>query len=256
MYVSVRGLQHVYPGPPPRPALGEVSLEVDTGRFVAIIGPSGCGKSTLLRLIAGLLEPQQGSIHLRQPGHGHAGGASVYRRVAWMAQSPALLPWLSARDNVALAQRFHRNGASPRLSPEEALQRVGLSDAAGAYPFMLSGGMQQRLALARTLSLDAGLWLMDEPFASLDELTRERLTRELEDLWAPLRPTVLWVTHNIHEAIRLADQALVFSQRPGRFVANLPIELPRPRRESSAGFQALLAKLRAALGLEGVEAGP
>jgi NitT/TauT family transport system ATP-binding protein len=114
---------------------------------------------------------------------------------------------------------------------------------------MLSGGMQQRLALARTLTIDAELWLMDEPFAALDELTRERLTHELAELWEPLRPTVLWVTHNIYEALRLADRVLVFSQQPGRLVADLTVSMRRPRSEPDADFQALLVELRTALGL-------
>ncbi len=222
-------------------------MEVGSGEFVAIIGPSGCGKSTLLRLIAGLLEVQTGSIRLNGSDEIDR---TVYRRVAWMAQSPALLPWLTAKANVALAQRFHRNGHPPRFSPDEALERVGLGDALNAYPFMLSGGMQQRLALARTLTLDAKLWLMDEPFAALDELTRERLTHELVALWEPLRPTVLWVTHNIYEAVHLADRVLVFSPQPGRIALDLPIEMPRPRVESSAEFQTRLAQLRNALGLD------
>jgi NitT/TauT family transport system ATP-binding protein len=159
------------------------------------------------------------------------------------------MPWLTARANVALAQRFHVNGHPLRLSPDEALERVGLGDAAHAYPFMLSGGMQQRLALARTLTIDAGLWLMDEPFAALDELTREHLTLELAAIWEPLRPTVLWVTHNIYEALRLADRVLVFSQQPGRLVADITVPMSRPRPEPDAAFQALLVELRAALGL-------
>ena len=251
MRVSIESLRHTFPTRPPRPALESVSLKVESGQFAAVIGPSGCGKSTLLRLIAGLLEVQEGSIRLN--GSVEADRA-IYKHVAWMAQSPALLPWLTARDNVALSQRFHRNGKPPRFSPDEALRRVGLGDALNAYPFMLSGGMQQRLALARTLTLDAGLWLMDEPFAALDELTRERLTRELVDLWEPLRPTVLWVTHNIYEAIHLADRVLVFSPQPGRIALDLPIRMARPRTESTPEFQALLAQLRAALGLDRKEA--
>ena len=163
-----------------------------------------------------------------------------------MAQSPALMPWLTARANVALAARFLPPGQA-RLTPEDALLRVGLSDSAHAFPFMLSGGMQQRLALARTLTLPAGLWLMDEPFAALDELTRERLTGELLDLWQPLRPTVLWVTHNLSEALRLADRVLVFSPRPARLIADLPVHLPRPRDEISPEFITLLKQMRKAL---------
>lgn len=241
MQLIIRSLAHTYPGRPPRPALAGIDLEVPAGQFVAIIGPSGCGKSTLLRLIANLLRPTQGVIQLN--GRGASQPSNGGHAVAWMAQSPALLPWLTVRENVALASRFQ----PARLTPEEALEMVGLAEHAHAYPMTLSGGMQQRLALARTLSIQAELWLMDEPFASLDELTRERLTHELLELWQPLRPGVLWVTHHIHESLRLADRVLVMSPCPGRLVADLPVNLPRPRQEDHPEFQALLRALRAAL---------
>jgi NitT/TauT family transport system ATP-binding protein len=246
MQVVIHALEHTFPGKPPRHALNELSIDIPSGTFTAVVGPSGCGKSTLLRLVAGLLSPQTGKVRLNGKP---VTDPAIARKVAWMSQSPALMPWLTARANVALAQRFHTNGHPLRLSPDEALQRVGLADATGAYPFMLSGGMQQRLALARTLTIDAELWLMDEPFAALDELTRERLTHELAQLWEPLRPTVLWVTHNIYEALRLADRVLVFSQQPGRLIADIPVSLPRPRIESDVEYQRLLAALRTALGL-------
>ena len=171
------------------------------------------------------------------------------RRIAWLAQSPALFPWLTARANVALVSRFAHPGERGQLEPQEALARVGLADAEQVYPFQLSGGMQQRLALARVLCQGAEVWLMDEPFAALDALTRERLAAELLALWQPQRPTVLWVTHHIHEALRLADRVLVLSPRPGRVVLDLAIDLPRPRREDSPGFQSGLSELKAALGL-------
>lgn len=245
MLVTISGLSHTYPGSPPRPALAELDLCIESGQFAAVIGPSGCGKSTLLRLIANLLQPTRGEIRL--DGGVSPAEAVAEQRIAWMAQSPALLPWLTANANVALVHRFLPPGKAPRLTPQQALERVGLGDYAGAYPFTLSGGMQQRLALARLLSLDAALWLMDEPFAALDELTRERLTQELLQLWQPLRPTVLWITHNIHEALRLADRVLVLSAQPGRLVADLSIDLPRPRQEASPEFQYMLDSLRQAL---------
>ena len=245
MLVSITGLTHTYPGRPPRPALSNLNLCVGSGQFVVLIGPSGCGKSTLLRLIANLLQPTRGEIRL--DGGVPPAQAVAEQRVAWMAQSPALLPWLNASANVALAHRFLPPGTPPRLSPQQALERVGLGEYAGSFPFTLSGGMQQRLALARLLSLNAALWLMDEPFAALDELTRERLTQELSELWQPLRPTVLWITHNIYEALRLADRVLVLSAQPGRLIADLAVGLPRPRQEGSPEFQAALAALRGAL---------
>lgn len=243
MRVEIEQLSHTYPG---RPALENLSFEVPDGQIVALLGPSGCGKSTLLRLIAHLLTPGSGQIRLDGLTTAQI---SAERRIAWMAQSPALLPWLTVQGNAALAGRFQPPGLPRRMAPEEALRRVGLADMAGAYPFMLSGGMQQRLALARALTLSADLWLMDEPFAALDELTRENLIEELFQLWQPFQPTVLWVTHHIYEAVRLADRVLIFSPRPGRLLADLPIALARPRREADADFQAAVSQIRAVLRL-------
>ena len=246
MEIEVNQLQHVFPGKPEREALSAIDCGIQSGQFVAIVGPSGCGKSTFLRLIANLLKPSKGKILLdgQSPE-----SVAAQRRIAWMSQSPALLPWLTVGENVALAQRFRPPASQPGLSTEEALHRVGLRDDLDVYPSMLSGGMQQRLALARILTMDADLWLMDEPFSALDELTRERLTAELLELWRPLQPTVLWVTHNIYEAIRLADRILVMSPAPGRLVGDIPVDLPYPRSEPSPGFQSLLLELRALLGL-------
>ena len=244
MNMFVDSVTHTFNDGVPRDALVDVSFDVGAGRFVAIVGPSGCGKSTLLRLIANLLTPSHGHIGL--DGQAPA-RMQAERRIAWMAQSPALLPWLTVRANVDLALRFHSPDRLPRLTTTEALDLVRLSDVSEAYPHTLSGGMQQRLALARLLVMDAALWLMDEPFSSLDELSRERLTGELVHLWEPLRPTVLWVTHHIYEALRLADRVLVFSSSPGRLVADLAVDFPRPRIEAGPEFQALLRELRSIL---------
>ncbi len=244
MQLSVDQLFLAYPARPPVKAIDSLSFQADNGEFVAIVGPSGCGKSTLLRLVAGLLKPTAGSIRIdgQSPAE-----VKASRKVAWMAQSPALLPWLTARQNVSLAARFTRAGSAAPLDPQEALSRVGLGNLNGEYPFTLSGGMQQRLALARLLVQDAGLWLMDEPFSALDEITRELLAVELLDLWRPLHPTVLWVTHNVYEALRLADRVLVMSAAPGKIIADLPVRLERPRHESDPAFQRLLAELRQTL---------
>lgn len=244
MHVLAQNLRFTYPGKPPQTALQGLSFEVPSGQFAALIGPSGCGKSTLLRLCAGLLEAREGRLEL--DGAPPAVAATAHR-LAWMAQAPALLPWLTVAQNIRLAQRFQPAGSAPRLTPLEALAKVGLAEQAHAHPHTFSGGMQQRAALARTLSLEAGLWLMDEPFAALDELTRERLAQELFDLWRPLQPTVLWVTHNIYEALRLADRVIVLSARPAQVALDLPVDLPHPRRENDAAFQARLQQVRAAL---------
>ena len=247
MNVSLLNLTHTFNGKNPRRALQGISAEIASGQFVAVIGPSGCGKSTLLRLIANLIQPTSGEIRL---GAMTPAQAVSERCVAWMAQSPALLPWRTVLSNVQLAARFRSPEQSEGLQPEEALRMVGLEDSLHAYPAMLSGGMQQRLALARTLLMGASLWLMDEPFAALDELTRERLTVELLELWQPLQPTVLWVTHNLPEALRLADRVLVLSGAPGGLLADHRVELPRPRRDTSAAFLSSLESLRLNLGGE------
>ncbi|MEW6650331.1 MAG: heme ABC exporter ATP-binding protein CcmA [Chloroflexota bacterium] len=244
MNIEINHLSHTFTQPQPLPALEDIHLFVPSGQFVALVGPSGCGKSTLLRLIASLLQPTGGQIRLdgQSPAQ-----ANAKRQVAWLAQSPALLPWLSVRENVALARRLLATCLNHQITVEEALQRVGLSAFERAYPFTLSGGMQQRLALARLLIQNAGLWLMDEPFSALDEINREHLAQVLLDLWQPLQPTVLWVTHNVYEALRMADRVVVLSAAPGRPAADLPVAMPRPRQEDSPQFQALLKDLRRTL---------
>jgi NitT/TauT family transport system ATP-binding protein len=244
MKVEITALSHTFFTPQPRPALLDLTLTIPSGQFTAIIGPSGCGKSTLLRLIASLLQPTSGSIRLNGLTPAEANAA---RQVAWLAQSPALLPWLTVEGNIALARKLLATRLNHQISVREALQRVGLEDAAQAYPFTLSGGMQQRLALARLLIQNAGLWLMDEPFAALDEITREQMAEMLIDLWQPAQPTVLWVTHNIYEALRLAGRIIVLSAAPGQLVADFTVDLPHPRREDAPAFQDLLREVRAAL---------
>lgn len=240
MEILIKNLTFSYPGSSST-VLQEINLYIPSGQFVAIIGQSGCGKSTLLRLLAGLLQPTHGEIHLNGK---NASLRSNHPAVAWMAQSPALLPWLTARQNVALPLRFQRNGSTALLEPEEALERVGLAAYSDEYPHHLSGGMQQRVALARLLVQGAAIWLMDEPFAALDELTREHLSNTLLDLWQWLHPTVIWVTHHIYEAVRLADRILVLSPRPAQVIEDITVALPRPRDENSHGFNAYVTQLR------------
>lgn len=244
-------------------AIREIELQIRDGEFVALIGPSGCGKSTLLRILSGLLEPTRGSVILgTQPPQKMVAA----KRVGWLAQNPALLPWETVQANIALAQQINPQNHRILMSPEDLLTLVGLTDFAAAYPFTLSGGMQQRVALARTLALGADLWLMDEPFAALDELTRENLITELLSLWqgsAVLtersrgepdvesglkgRPTVVWVTHHIYEAARLADRVLVMTPRPGQIAAEVTLDLPRPRAENQPEFQAIVSTIRSKL---------
>jgi NitT/TauT family transport system ATP-binding protein len=242
--IRINGLSHSYVNHRVNLALKEINLQIEAGQFVALVGPSGCGKSTLLRLAAGLLNPLQGEIHLGCLTPSQAVGE---QRIAWMAQSPALLPWLTVEANVALPQRFNHRAITQRLSPQQALERVGLLDAAREFPRTLSGGMQQRLALARTLTQDYDVWLMDEPYAALDELTRAHLSSEILQHWEPIRPTVLWVTHHLYEAVHLADRVLVMSTAPGQIILDVNVNLPHPRREDSSKFQDVVAQLRQAL---------
>lgn len=226
------------------PALAPLSLTIETGSLVGIIGPSGCGKSTLLRLVADQIVPSTGTILLDG-----APPTTARRRkaIGWMAQNPALLPWRTVLDNVRLPLMVNHQHGRAALAPAELLAMVGLADFADAYPGILSGGMQQRVALARTLVTGAPLWLMDEPFAALDELTREVLADEVLELWGRFRPTVLWVTHNIGEAVRLADRVVVMTDRPGRIRATVDVPLPRPRDDTTPEAATIIRRLRALL---------
>ncbi|MBN2002125.1 MAG: ABC transporter ATP-binding protein [Anaerolineae bacterium] len=225
----------------PLAALAPTTLDIASGEFVCLIGPSGCGKSTLLRLIADHIPPTTGAIVL---GGADPAAARIRKEIAWMAQNPALLPWQTVLDNVSLPLHVNREHQRPAPTPTELLQMVGLADFAHARPGTLSGGMQQRVALARALTTGASLWLMDEPFAALDELTRETLTEEVLRLWDQFHPTVMWVTHNITEAVRLADRVIVMTQRPGHIQSITPIALPRPRDITGPEVVALIRQLR------------
>jgi NitT/TauT family transport system ATP-binding protein len=203
-------------------ALDQISLTVAVGEFVCIIGASGCGKSTLLNLIAGLDRPTSGEVE--------TGG----RRVGLMFQEPALFPWLTAGRNVELALRARGvpRGAR-RAEAADLLQAVRLSGFGDKRPHELSGGMRQRVALARALAQDADVLLMDEPFGALDAMTRDLLHDELERICAERALTVVFVTHNVREAARLADRVVVLSSRPGRVIAEYPVPRSGPRRMDS-----------------------
>jgi NitT/TauT family transport system ATP-binding protein len=206
-------------------ALGGIDLVIEPGEVVALIGPNGSGKSTLLRVVAGLLAPDRGSVAID--------GAPVVGpspRIGLVFQEPRLLPWRTTAENVAYPLELAGVPEEERNSRVEALlEMVGLEGAAAVIPSRLSGGMRQRAALARTLARDPAVLLLDEPFSALDELTRERLNLELLDIAARTGSTVLIVTHSVQEAIFLADRVVVISERPGRVVADLPVDLPRPR---------------------------
>ncbi len=223
--VRIEGLSVTFSGR--TQALRDFTLDVEPGSFIAIIGPNGCGKSTLLRVLAGLLPPTAGHVSLGDAGiEPHAGDG----RVSLAFQQPRLVPWLSTLDNVALplTLRGTANGERRRRA-EEALERIGLSDAAQRRPRELSGGMQQRAALARALITDPPLLLLDEPFSALDALTREAFDVELQRLWLDQPRTVILVTHSVSEAIGLADRIVVMTARPGRVARLVEVDLARPR---------------------------
>jgi NitT/TauT family transport system ATP-binding protein len=204
-------------------ALDRISLTVASGEFVCLIGASGCGKSTLLSLVAGLDAPSAGQID--------ASG----RRVALMFQEPALFPWLTAARNVELAMQASGVGkAERRRRAAELLDVVHLGGFGTKRPHELSGGMRQRVALARALAQDADVLLMDEPFGALDAMTRDLLHDELDRICADRGLTVLFVTHNVREAVRLGDRVVVLSSRPGRVIEEFTVPIARPRRIDSA----------------------
>jgi NitT/TauT family transport system ATP-binding protein len=211
-------------------ALDRLSLDVPSGDFVCLVGASGCGKTTLLHLIAGLDQPTAGSVDI---------GA---RRVALLFQEAALFPWLTVTQNVELALRLR--GVPKRARQQRAaelLERVHLPGVGSRRPHELSGGMRQRVALARALAQDADVLLMDEPFGALDAITRDLLHDELEQLWQSSGITVVFVTHNVREAVRLGNRVVLLTSRPGRVAATFDVELPRPRRIESSELAGVAA---------------
>ncbi len=231
----------VLPDGQPRPALHDIGLRIPAGEFVAVLGPSGCGKSTLLNIVAGLDRSYSGSVEL-------IGQDREEPRVSYMFQEPRLLPWMSVFDNLAFVLDGPARGR--RATITSWLQRVGLAGRANDYPFQLSVGMQQRVAVARALMVQPDLLLMDEPFSSLDELTALGMRTELLELWKLLGCTVILVTHNALEAVYLADRLLIMSAGPGRIIADedLRTRLPRPRESDDAKIWSMA---RHAVGLLG-----
>ena len=214
------------------PVLDRIDLEVAPGEFVCLLGASGCGKSTLLSLIAGLNVPTSGSIEV-----------SV-RRPALMFQEPALLPWLTAAGNVELALKARGVGRRERAADaERLLTLVNLGGQGRKRVHELSGGMRQRVALARALAQDSRLLLMDEPFAALDAITRDALHEELVRLWTEQQLSIVFVTHNVREAVRLGQRVLLMSSRPGRIVREWQVELSQPRTIESPGVSALATEI-------------
>ena len=224
-------------------ALRDISFDVASGEFVALVGPSGCGKSTLLRLVAGLGDYSAGTIAVE--GLAPARARSERGDMAFVFQEATLLPWRTVRANVELPLELKGEAAAARhRASGEALEMVGLSDFAAEYPRQLSGGMKMRASLARALMARPRLLLMDEPFGALDEMSRQRLNVELLRLCHIADWTVLFVTHNVAEAVFLSSRILVMSSRPGRVVADVPVTLPYPREphiRTSTSFNAAVS---------------
>lgn len=227
-----------------RRVIDGVSLDIPEGQFLSIVGPSGCGKTTLLNLLAGLIDvPYLGTLRL--------GGAAPRlgdERIAYMLARDSLLPWRTALENASYGMQIR--GVPPQAREARArdlLKRVGLAGFENAYPKHLSHGMRQRCALARTFALDAPFLLMDEPFGALDAQTKLQLEELLVDLWQQERRTVVFITHDLAEAIAISDRVVVMGARPGRIVADLAIDLPRPRSvrelQKEPHFHELYAKI-------------
>src|SRR5262249_55173853 len=212
-------------------ALSNVSLEIERGEFVALIGPSGCGKSTLLRLIADVLHPTSGRIEVRG---GPAKRARLAREFGFVFQHAGLLRWRTAEANVSLPLEVGGWGRrhAPPHRPAELLELVGLKGFERAYPRQLSGGMQQRVSIARALVTGPRILLMDEPFGALDEITRDHMNEELLRIWAATGTTIVFVTHSIPEAVYLSSRVFVLAPRPGRVTDEVKIDLPLPRTPS------------------------
>jgi ABC-type nitrate/sulfonate/bicarbonate transport system ATPase subunit len=225
--LRVENVRHVFGD---TPAVEQTSLEIGEGEFVSIVGPSGCGKSTLFNVVSGLLRPTEGHVLLD--------GREVTGRtghVGYMLQKDLLLPWRTVTENIVLGAALH--GRVARKERAEAVllaERYGLGEFIDHYPHALSGGMRQRVALMRTLAFHKDVMLLDEPFGALDSQTRLRMQQWLLEVWAAERRTVLFITHDVDEAIFLSDRVLVMSRRPGRLRASFEIPLPRPR-----GFELL-----------------
>ena len=249
-YLSLQHIAKQYgEGPSAAKILGDVTLDVKHGEFVSILGPSGCGKSTLLSIIAGLLAPTHGAVTL----DGRAVTQPVVEMVYLFQQySKSLFPWRRVIDNVSLgleapSRRRNRSASKVRELCEQHLAMVGLADVGHLFPWQLSGGMQQRVAIARALIAGPKVLLMDEPFSAVDALARNLLQDLILDLWSKLNITILFVTHDVDEAVYLADRVLTLSKPPVRVTDSIDIDLARPRRQIETRESADFLRYRRAL---------
>jgi NitT/TauT family transport system ATP-binding protein len=242
--VTIRDLRIVYAGRGQETlAVDGASLTIADGEFVSLVGPSGCGKSTILKVVAGLIAATSGTVNVgNEPVNGVPAG------VGMVFQNDALLPWKTVRDNVRLPLVLDGRSTSEQDARiAELLALVQLTGFEDYYPRALSGGMRKRVALARTLAYDPRLFLMDEPFGPLDAQTRIRIGREFLAIWESLGKSVLFVTHDVEEAIALSDRVLVMSPRPGRIVAEFRIDIPRPRDYEEIRFEPEFRELQRAI---------
>jgi NitT/TauT family transport system ATP-binding protein len=240
--VSIRGLSKTF-GRGGVTALQDISLDLERGEFVSLIGPSGCGKSTLLRIVGDIIEPTSGEVTVNGKP---ARRARLDRDYGIVFQSPVLYDWRTVTRNIALPlEMLGWDRARRAARVQEMLELVDLTAFEGHHPWQLSGGMQQRVSIARALAFDPALLLMDEPFGALDEMTRERLNLELLRIWAEIGSTIVFVTHSIQEAVFLSTRVVVMSARPGRIAGIVTVDLPQPRtaltREDARFFELVTA---------------
>ncbi len=226
-------------------ALRDVNLDIKKGEFISLLGPSGCGKTTLLRIIADLLQPTDGTVRINGMTPREI---RLQQKFGIVFQSPVLLDWRTVKKNIELPLEI-MDYDPKKLSArsDKMLELVGLTKFAGHYPKQLSGGMQQRVGIARALGMEPELLLMDEPFSALDEFTKEKLHMDLMDIWSKTNKTIIFVTHNIQEAVLLSDRICVLSPHPGRLSAVIDVDIERPRRledRDTVHFSELVAKVR------------
>jgi NitT/TauT family transport system ATP-binding protein len=251
--VSIKGLSKVFRRGD-LTALQEIDLDVERGEFVSLIGPSGCGKSTLLRIVGDIIQPSSGSVTVNGKP---ARRARLDRDYGIVFQSPVLYDWRTVTKNISLPLEmlgWDRGRRSKRI--KEMLELVELEGFGTHHPWQLSGGMQQRVSIARAFSFSPALLLMDEPFGALDEMTRERLNLELLQIWSEMGSTVIFVTHSIQEAVFLSTRVAVMSARPGRIAGIVPVDLPQPRAAATREdphFFALVTEVREKLQAAGAD---
>jgi NitT/TauT family transport system ATP-binding protein len=239
-HIAIRGVNKIFPTPGgPLVALQEIDLDIPPGQFTCLLGPSGCGKSTLLNAVAGFALPTSGSIV--------ANGRTVTGpgpERGMVFQEYALFPWMTVEQNIGFGLEIKGLPAAQiRARVTDLLKMLSLADFRQRFPKDLSGGMRQRVAIARVLALDSPIMLMDEPFGALDALTRRNLQDELLRIWAELKKTILFVTHSIEEAIYMADRIVVMTYRPGTVKRDMLVDLPRPRDPAAPAFNALKREL-------------